>query len=56
MTALTKSTIEQNIEEISIELLDSIYYAGYVEQMSQLDSQKIEWEIAEMQRQFSTKK
>ena len=54
MTAITRATRDQNIEEISIELLDQIYYSGYVQEMSVTDPAKIEWELAQMSAQFST--
>jgi hypothetical protein len=53
MTAIARATRDQNIEEISIELLDQIYYSGYVEEMSIIDPAKIEWELAQMESQFS---
>jgi hypothetical protein len=55
MKAISRVTREQNIEEISIELLDQIYYSGYVEHMLELDPEKIEWELAQMSSQFSKK-
>lgn len=56
MTALTKTTVEQNIEEISVQLLDSIYYSGYTEKMSKENAEKVNWELEEIQKQFPAKK
>ncbi len=53
MTAIARATRDQNIEEISIELLDQIYYSGYVQEMSLTDPAKIEFELAQMESQFS---
>jgi hypothetical protein len=53
MTALARTTREQNIEEISVQLLDQLYYSGYVEEMSIIDPAKVEWELAQMESQFS---
>jgi hypothetical protein len=55
MTALARTTRDQNIEEISIDLLDQIYYSGYVAEMLQLDPAKIEFELAQMESQFTKK-
>ena len=56
MTALAKITVAQNLEEVSVQLLDAIYYSGYTEKMSKENAEKIAWELAEMQRQFPVKK
>ncbi len=55
MTAIARATREQNIEEISCELLEQIYYSGYVEEMNITDPQKLEWELSQMRSQFSVK-
>ena len=53
MTAIARATRDQNIEEISIELLDQIYYSGYVQEMSIIDPANLEFELAQMESQFS---
>ena len=53
MTAIARATRDQNIEDISIELLDQIYYSGYVQEMSITDPSKLEFELAQMESQFS---
>jgi len=55
MTAIARATREQNIEDISVDLLDQIYYSGYVAEMSIIDPDKIEWELAQLESQFSKK-
>ncbi len=55
MTAIERATRDQNIEEISLELLDQLYYPGYVEEMSSQDPYKLEWELKQIESQFSKK-
>jgi len=36
-----------NLYELFIEFIDSIYYAGYAEQLSESDPEKFTWEYQE---------
>jgi len=46
---------QQSIDEVSIEMLDQIYYEGYTEELMASDPLKFEWELKEFQSLFSKK-
>ncbi len=48
-------TQEQSIVEIFTEMMDQIYYEGYVQDLIDSDPQKLDWELKEFQAQFSKK-
>ncbi len=48
-------TQEQSIVEIFTEMMDQIYYKGYVQDLIDSDPQKLDWELKEFQAQFSKK-
>jgi hypothetical protein len=55
MKALAASTRQQSIEEICVLELESIYYPGYVQQMTDTNPEKLQWELHEIEKQFSKK-
>jgi hypothetical protein len=48
-------TQEQSIVEIFTEMMDQIYYEGYVQDLIDSDPLKLDWELKEFQAQFSKK-
>ncbi len=50
--AITK---EQSIVEIFTEMMDQIYYEGYVQDLIDSDPQKLDWELKEFQALCSKK-
>ena len=46
---------EQSIVEIFTEMMDQIYYEGYVQDLIDSDPQKLDWELKEFQSLFSKK-
>jgi hypothetical protein len=55
MKASAASTRQQSIEEICVLELESIYYPGYVQQMIDINPEKLQWELHEIEKQFSKK-
>ncbi len=55
MKTYTTTTQEQSIVEIFTEMMDQIYYEGYVQDMIASDPQKLDWELKEFQSLFSKK-
>ncbi len=48
-------TQEQSIVEIFTEMMDQIYYEGYVQDLIDSDPQKLDWELKEFQSLFTKK-
>jgi hypothetical protein len=48
-------TQEQSIVEIFTEMMDQIYYEGYVQDLMDSDPMKLDWELKEFQALFSKK-
>ena len=48
-------TQEQSIVEIFTEMMDQIYYVGYVQDLMDSDPMKLDWELKEFQALFSKK-
>ena len=46
---------EQSIVEIFTEMMDQIYYEGYVQDLMDSDPMKLDWELKEFQALFSKK-
>ena len=46
-------TQEQSIVEIFTEMMDQIYYEGYVQDLMDSDPMKLDWELKEFQALFS---
>ena len=55
MTALAKETRKQSFEEMFVQHIESIYYPGFSEDMSEEQSALYDWEFKEFQKQFSGK-
>jgi len=55
MKTYAATTQEQSIVEIFTEMMDQIYYEGYVQDLINSDPQKLDWELKEFQGQFSIK-
>lgn len=55
MKAYAATTKEQSIFEIFIEMMDQIYYEGYIKDLIDSDPLKFDWELKEFQSLFSRK-
>ncbi|MFZ4523854.1 MAG: hypothetical protein ACOYNC_19285 [Bacteroidales bacterium] len=55
MKTYAAATQEQSIVEIFTEMMDQIYYEGYVQDLIDSDPQKLDWELKEFQALFSKK-
>jgi hypothetical protein len=55
MKTYAATTQDQSIVEIFTEMMDQIYYEGYVQDLIDSDPMKLEWELKEFQALFSKK-
>jgi hypothetical protein len=55
MKTYATTTQEQSIVEIFTEMMDQIYYEGYVQDLIDSDPQKLDWELKEFKSLFSKK-
>jgi len=53
MKTLAVITKEQSLVDFLIAELDEIYYPGYSEEIIASDPEKFNWELAELEGQFS---
>ena len=53
MKTLADITKEQSLVDFLIAELDEIYYPGYSEEIIASDPEKFNWELAELEGQFS---
>jgi hypothetical protein len=53
MNALAENTKQQSLVDFLIAELDEIYYPGYSEEILATDPDKFNWELAELEGQFS---
>jgi hypothetical protein len=53
MKTLADITKEQSLVDFLIAELDEIYYPGYSEEIMASDPEKFNWELAELEGQFS---
>jgi len=53
MKTLSTITKEQSLVDFLIAELDEIYYPGYSEEIIASDPEKFNWELAELEGQFS---
>ena len=53
MKTLAAITKEQSLVDFLIEELDEIYYPGYSEEIIASEPEKFNWELAELEGQFS---
>ena len=53
MKALAANTQKQSIVDFLIAELDEIYYPGYSEEIIASEPEKFNWELAELEGQFS---
>ena len=52
MTALTRETRRQSIEEMFVQHIENIYYPGFTEEMTEEQSALYDWEFKEFQKNF----
>jgi len=53
MKTYEKIAREQSLEDFLKEELDEIYYPGYAEEIIASEPEKFNWELAELEAQFS---
>ena len=55
MKTYSATAKEQALVEIFIEMMDQIYYKGYVQNLIDSDPLRLDWELKEFQTLFSKK-